>query len=270
MLKDLLQSSFLHFIAIGAGIFLLYAFLNQDANHPDGFDIHISEDQQIQIALAHQRNFGEIPDQPTMDRLIAAEIKSEIYYREALRLGLDENDEIIRRRLKQKYEFLIKDNADIDATNTDDLMAFYEKYIEKYQKASTYTFDHFYFSPDKRADPAAAADAYIQGSSLDSDPFHITSPQIKKTLNELRNEFGLSFVEGLEDKEVSENLHHLVSGFGHHAIQITAITEAQPIPYEDIQDQVSADYSAFLLSERNKEGYEELKKEYDIEIDPLQ
>jgi len=228
MIKDLLQSSFLHFLAIGAGIFVLYAFLNRDANHPDGFDIHISEDQQVQIALAHQRNFGEIPDQATMDKLISAEVKSEIYYREALRLGLDENDEIIRRRLKQKYEFLIKDNADINAADEEDLKAFYTTHITTYQKPATYTFDHYYFSPDKRKDPSADALAYVSDQNLGSDPFHISSPQVKKTLNDLRNEFGLSFVEGLEGKEVADQLHHLVSGFGHHAIRLTDFIDGIP------------------------------------------
>jgi len=269
MIKDLLQSSFLHFLAIGLGIFLLYAFLNRDANHPDGFDIHISEDQQVQIALAHQRNFGEIPDQATMDRLIAAEVKSEIYYREALRLGLDENDEIIRRRLKQKYEFLIKDNADIGEVSDSDLKKFYQDDISKYQKAATYTFDHYYFSPDLREDPAADAQAFIGDQALPTDPFHISSPQVKKTLNELRNEFGLAFVEGLEGKQVSDQLIHLISGFGHHAIRVTALVEGQPLPLEDIRDQVRLDYQAFLLSERNNRNYFRTRDLYKIKIDRI-
>lgn len=270
MIKDLLKSSFLHFIAIGAALFLLYAFLNRDANHPDGFDIHISEDQQIQIALAHQRNFGEIPDQSTMYRLIAAEIKSEIYYREGLRLGLDENDEIIRRRLKQKYEFLIKDNADLGDVDDAAIQDFYSKNMASYQKAAKYTFDHFYFSPDKRADPSKAALAFIANPSLSTDPFHITSPQVNKSLDDLRNEFGLAFVDGLIGQSISDQLLHLTSGFGHHAIRLTSIAASEPIPLEDIRDQVRLDYQAFLLSERNKEAYQELKKEYDIDIEPLQ
>lgn len=270
MIKDLLQSSFLHFLAIGAVIFLLYAFLNRDTNHPDGFDIHISEDQQVQIALAHQRNFGEIPDQATMDRLIAAEVKSEIYYREGLRLGLDENDEIIRRRLKQKYEFLIKDNADLGTIDDQALQDFYADHIDRYQKPAKYTFDHFYFSPDDRQDPLKDAKAFIQNPTLGSDPFHIASPQINKSFDDLRNEFGLAFVEGLMDKTISNELFHVSSGFGYHAIRLTNISKGAAIPLEDIRDQVKLDYQAFLLSERNKEAYEELKKEYDIEIEPLQ
>jgi len=148
-LKKLLQSPFLHFMAIGLAIFLIYGWINQGANHPEGFDIYISEDHQLQIAWAHQRNFGELPDQATMDRLIAAEVQSEIFYREALRLRLDENDEIIRRRLKQKYAFLKKDNADIEVPTDEELKEFFNLHKDNYRSPGKYSFDHYYFSPDK-------------------------------------------------------------------------------------------------------------------------
>lgn len=270
MIKDFLKSPLLHFLGIGAGIFLLYAFLNREANHPDGFDIHISEDQQIQIALAHQRNFGDLPDQATMDKLIAAEVKSEIYYREALRLGLDENDEIIRRRLKQKYEFLNKDKDGVDNIEESALLDYYEKNKQHYLKPATYTFEHYYFNPDKRADSKAAADAYVENPALGSDPFHISSPKTKKTLDDLRNDFGLGFVETISQAKASDELLVVSSGFGYHAVRLISIVDAEVLPFDDIRDQLIIDYRTFLRSERNKEAYQELKEEYNIEIETLQ
>jgi len=256
-------------MGIGAAIFFLYGWLNHDANHPEGFDIHISEDHQVQIALAHQRNFGELPDQATMERLIAAEVKSEIYYREALRLGLDENDEIIRRRLKQKYEFLKKDNAVLDEPTQGQLKEYYLLNKENYRSPGKYSFDHYYFSPDRRADPVIAANAYINDPNLGADPFHIKSPQLNKTLDDLRNEFGLSFAKGLSQITDTSILHNVASGFGHHVIKIRSILEPTPVPYMTLEERLAEDYANFVLSERNKERYEELKKEYSIKIEAI-
>lgn len=268
-MKKLLQSPFLHFICIGAGIFLLYGWLNQDANHPEGFDIHISEDHQVQMALAHQRNFGELPDPATMDKLIAAEVKSEIYYREALRLGLDENDEIIRRRLKQKYEFLIKDNAVIENPTEEELKGFYNQHKDRYLEPGKYSFDHYYFSPDRRTDPAKDALSFINTPSLSADPFHISSPKMNKTINDLRNEFGLSFAQGISEIDDIEKHYVVESGFGHHVIHMRSIEPSAPIAYSFLKDRLTEDYRTFILSERNKEGYEELKKEYSIDVESI-
>lgn len=256
-------------MGIGACIFILYGWLNQDANHPEGFDIHISEDHQVQIALAHQRNFGELPDPVTMDRLIAAEVKSEIYYREALRLGLDENDEIIRRRLKQKYEFLKKDNTIVDAPAEDELKRYYDLHKERYLAPGRYSFEHYYFSSDRRSDPEKAANEYIKDSSLSTDPFHIGSPKLNKTIDDLRNEFGLEFAKGISEITDIDSLHVLASGFGHHVVRILSIKEPEPIAYEVLKDRLAEDYRNFVLSERNKEEYEELKKEYSIKVEAI-
>jgi len=248
---------------------MLYGWLNQDANHPDGFEINISKDHQVQIALAHQRNFGDLPDQATMDRLIAAELKSEIYYREALRLGLDENDEIVRRRLKQKYEFLNKDNATVETPSEEALRSFYKENQSSYLQPARYSFEHYYFSPDKRSSPSSDATNFINNPRLLSDPFHIASPKLNKTIDELRNDFGLSFANGIMDQSAIDQLFQIESGFGHHAVRMISITPAAPMTFDDVKDQLVDHYRTFILSERNKEAYEELKQEYTIDIESI-
>ncbi len=268
-MKKLLASSFLHFIIIGAAIFLLYGWLNHDANHPSGFDIQISESHQIQLAIAHERNFGVLPDQTTMDKLVAAEVKSEIYYREALRLGLDEDDEIIRRRLKQKYEFLKKDNAAIDNPSEEELKDFYIQRKDNYLSPAKYSFDHYYFDPDQRSNAGQDARYFISDPKLRSDPFHISSPRINRTLEDLRNEFGLAFAQGIDDMRVTGESFYLESGFGHHVVYLNTFHPSNPIPFESIRDILNEDYQTFVLSERNKADYAELIKEYTIDIETL-
>ena len=204
-----------------------------------------------------------------MDKLIAAEVKTEIYYREALRLGLAENDEIIRRRLKQKYEFLIKDNAIIEEPTDQQLKEFYDLNKDNYLEPGKYSFDHYYFSPDRRTDPSKDALNFINNPDLPADPFHIGSPKLNKTINDLRNEFGLSFAQGIS-KIVDIEKHYMVeSGFGYHVIHMRSIEAPAPIAYGLLKDRLAEDYRTFILSERNKEGYEELKKEYTVDIESI-
>ena len=98
-MRSIIKEPFFHFIVLGGLIFILYGWLNKDTQHPDGYDITITPDQQVRMAVQYQKNFGELPDSTIMQNLIAEEIKNEIFYREALRLGLDADDEIIRLSL---------------------------------------------------------------------------------------------------------------------------------------------------------------------------
>jgi len=78
------------------------------------------------LKKAYQQNWSTAPDSASLAKLVEEEVKAEVFYREALRMQLDHNDEIIRRRLKQKYEFLVKDLADSQQPTLEELKRFYE------------------------------------------------------------------------------------------------------------------------------------------------
>lgn len=269
-LKRLFASPFVHFILLGFGIFLLYGWLNRDANHPEGYDITITQDQQIQIAINHQRNFGEIPDPNTMDQLIQAEVQSEIYYREALRMGLDQNDEIIRRRLKQKYTFIQEDAFIDDKVTEEDLQNFYNENRHQYLTEPMYSFEHFYFNPDKRNNPEKDVLAFIKNPELKPDPFHIASPVVNQNTNELRNSFGFDFTQGIQEIDSLNTLYPIESGFGYHAIRVTNLVEARQQPFSSIRDLVMLDFQRNYRNERNKANYEKVKKKYNIQIEEIE
>lgn len=268
MMRKVLKEPLLHFLLIGVAIFLSYAWLNRDAQHPDGYSIVITSDQQVKMALQYQKNFGALPDSTALQGLIAAEIKNEIFYREALRLGLDEDDEIIRRRLKQKYEFIQSDNIATNDPSEQELKEYYESHKSNYIEPSTYSFEHYYFSPDHHEDPQRAAEDYLRGIGV-ADAFHIPSPLRAQDERNLKDAFGYQFAQELSSITEINSKVVISSGFGYHVVKVLSINEAVGISFAKAKGQVYQDYLADLRKVGNKEMYDNLLEEYQIEVESL-
>ena len=268
MVRKILKEPLVHFLLIGAAIFLCYAWLNRDAQHPEGYTIVITSDQQVKMALQYQKNFGALPDSTALRGLIAAEIKNEIFYREALRLGLDDDDEIIRRRLKQKYEFIQSDNIITSDPSNQELKEYYESHKSNYMEPSAYSFEHYYFSPDHHEDPQQAAEDFLKGIG-DADAFHIPSPLRAQDERNLRDAFGFQFAQELSSITDTSSRLVLSSGFGFHVVKILSIDEAEGISFAKAKGQVYQDYLSDIRKVGNKEMYDDLLEEYQIEIEAL-
>jgi len=83
---------------------------------------------------------------------VEQKVRSEVLYREALALGLDKNDEIVKRRMAQKMQFLAEDVAAAQEPTTADLKAWYSTQTDKFAMPKRVSFRHLYFSPDRRGD----------------------------------------------------------------------------------------------------------------------
>ncbi len=267
-MRSIIKEPFFHFIVLGGLIFILYGWLNKDTQHPDGYDITITPDQQVRMAVQYQKNFGELPDSTIMQNLIAEEIKNEIFYREALRLGLDADDEIIRRRLKQKYEFIQMDNLSDKAPSETALKTYFEKNQQSYRTPLRYSFEHHYFSPDKRKSPKNDAHIFIdQGGS--ADPFHIPSPLSNQDLNDIRNAFGFQFSEEIQSLLSNSELAILESGFGIHVVKVHSLSSPVQKSYEEVKSQVYQDYVNQSRKIQNDGVYKNLLSKYDIKVTEL-
>ncbi|MGD2140072.1 MAG: hypothetical protein PVH25_06750, partial [Burkholderiales bacterium] len=120
----LLREPLVHFLAIGVLLFVLYALVNDDA--PRRADrIEITGADVEQLALIFQKQWQRPPDSQELQGLIDARLREEVLYREALAMGLDENDTIVRRRLAQKVEFLMGDSGGVTEPDDETLQAYY-------------------------------------------------------------------------------------------------------------------------------------------------
>lgn len=236
--------------------------------------ILITGDDIQRIKTLYAQNWNEEPKGDILENLIDQYVSAEIYYREALKLNLDHNDEIIKRRLKQKYEFLAQDLADLQEPPDDSLNVFYNENISEYQSTKKFSFFHFFINPDYHDDPDVRAiellnlvrhktpDAHQQIG----DPSHIPVEQNKLDLADIRRIFGLGFADqfGLVGELGWQPVFQ--SGLGYHLVYINDIDAEEVRPYAQVRDQVLLDWQA-TNRRRFKEALDrDLKKNYEVII----
>ncbi|HVR29956.1 MAG TPA: peptidylprolyl isomerase [Thermoanaerobaculia bacterium] len=149
-----------HFLAGGALLFALDGWLGSRAEGPS-YELHVGAGQIERLRQAWEAQSGRPPNQAELAALIEDHIREEIFYREALRRGLDDGDILVRRRLAQKLAFLIEDLALIEHPREDALRRFHAERTERYVEGARVSFRHVFFSRDRRVDPAADAAATL-------------------------------------------------------------------------------------------------------------
>ena len=214
------------------------------------------------------------PDSASLTKLLAEEVKAEVFYREALRMQLDHNDEIIRRRLKQKYEFLVKDLADSQQPSVAELKRFYAEHREFYQAPSKLSFTQLYFSPDKRSLPLQdAQNAFKRVLKLPinqvdtkkiGDPFHLQSYFAERDYNDVRQLLGQDFAKAVFDQAKEGWLPPIKSGYGVHLVYLSGIQKAHQQPFKMVKERVLEDWKLKQQQVYNERLYENLLTKYEV------
>jgi len=190
-------------------------------------------------------------------------------------MNLDHNDEIIKRRLSQKMQFLSNDIAALSEPTDEILKAYYKENSDKYLTPITYSLYQITFSPDKRKDnykdavetlkqfPEASFDEMQQWG--DPLPFSYYFEEVNA--NELGLQLGSKFRDALETQEINRWIGPIPSGFGFHLVYITNKIAPQLPEYEMVKSDVLRNYEYDNQNEINELIYQELKKQYDIQFD---
>jgi len=266
------REPFFQFVALGALLFAASEYLEARANFAR---IDITRAQIEGITNNYRLQYGASPTAEQLNGLVDQFIKEEVFYHEALRLKLDRDDEIIRRRLVQKYEFLEQDLGTPRDPAETDLRAFYQSHTKNYEIPERLTFSHVYFSIDRGGDEAARTRAERALAALgqrrvtrapeSGDGFPGASDYAGATPTQVRRAFGSS--------TLSEEVFRIApgywagpfrSGFGWHLVYVAAHEPAGVAAYDDAREAVRRDYVESERSIRNAEALENLKKHFFI------
>lgn len=183
VLLPIAKEPLLQFLVIGA---LIFAAAEITADWKDNRHRIIVVDKNLEDHLKSLYNvqFGTDPDAITFRHMMDDYIRDEVMYREALRMGLAEQDEIIRRRLVQKMKFLLQDSSDIADPGTTVLKQYYWSHAGEFSRAARVSFRHLYFSEDNKQGPGARQRA--------EDTLRIISSGNEQQAREHTDEFPLS------------------------------------------------------------------------------
>src|SRR5664279_4384518 len=150
-MKRLLREPLVHFLLIGVVLFGLYSLMQpgHSATAPSK-EIRLSLDEIAQLTMLYQAQWRRQPTPQELEHMVEDKVQQEILYREALAMGLDKDDEIVKRRMAQKMQFLAEDVAAAHEPTTAELRSWFEKNSAKFAQQPRLSFRHLYFSPDRR------------------------------------------------------------------------------------------------------------------------
>jgi hypothetical protein len=274
-MRRVFSDPLLHFAALGLAFFAGFLLLNDDS--PQAEEIIVSNAQQEQLVAAFSRVWRRPPDNQELKGLIDDWVREEIANREALAMGLGENDPIIRRRLRMKYEsFMDQIAASVEPT-AQDLQDWYQSHIDEYREDARYSLSQRFFSSDRRDDARADARktlATLADAGEDIDPAigdALAMPQSFRDNreSELRNRFGEEFAKALASQPTRRWVGPIPSAYGFHLLYISDHTAARTPALAEVEATVIRDWRDSHLREARDAVYAQLLDGYRVEFEPL-
>jgi peptidyl-prolyl cis-trans isomerase C len=264
-LRGWLREPLLHFLLAGLAVFLFSAWRGEEVD-PESRRITIDEAQVSRLVAGWQQTWQRPPTQGEIDGLIRDHIREEIYYREAKRLGLDEDDTVVRRRLRAKMEFLA--TAEIENAQPGDavLQVWFDRNKARYAADPRYSFDQLYLADQGRAImllPQLRKGEAWQGKG---DPISLPASLDGAGRSEVERTFGEEFAAGLAKLPRDEWSGPVRSGFGTHLVRIRSVEAATPPNLADVRQQVENDWRAATIEARKAKAYQALLDGYTIRI----
>jgi len=275
-MKRLLREPLLHFLLAGLAMFAGYRALHPEANGRDSSDrIVLTEDDLRQISAAWLAQGRPSPTPEEMRRLIESKVREEILYREALALGLDKGDTIVKRRLAQKMEFLAEDLSRVRDPKTEELKAWFEKNRERFTLPPRVSFRHLYFSSDRRGErvkgAAASARERLGGKPADSpvaatlaDSFMFQDYYGDRTPEQVADVFGTTFAAALFQLTPGSWQGPIESGLGWHVVWVESITPGRAPAFEEIEPDIKSGWIEEQRIETRRRTFDAMKARYEV------
>ena len=268
-----IREPFVHFVALGGLLFALHAFVAGPGPASADKTIRITEGDVRRLSAAWELQWRRPPTSEELTNLLREHLREEILYREALALGLDRDDSIVRRRLAQKMEFLSEDTAAEQQPTESQLRQFYEAHAGRFRQPAAATFTHLYFSPDQRGESAQSdalrALAQLQaGEPARGDPFMLELRYSDRNAEQIASLFGPAFANAVLSLPVGPWHGPVQSGYGLHVVRIESRTDAAALSFVEAKADVRAAWLEQAGVEANELLYQRLRRGYSIEKDP--
>ncbi len=270
-----LREPLVHFLVLGAGIFLLAALVgDSDQDQPD--QIVVSVGQIDRLVETWQRTWQRPPTQVELEGLVEDHIREEILYREAIAMGLDRDDTIIHRRLRQKMEFLPQDLVEQVEPTEEELRTYLRKNADAFQVEARLSFQHIYLNLERRGAAAETdarrllADLKANGGPVEplvlSDPILLPHDFQSLSVSEVARLFGQEFATRLNEIEPGSWTGPLISSYGLHLVQVgERLPERMPELWE-VRKAVERDWEFMRRQEFDDQFFRSLKERYAIEV----
>ena len=199
-LSRLWREPLLHFLLLGLALFLYNHLAGENTEAPPK-RIHIDHGQVQQLAANFERTWSRPPTAGELDSMVEGYVREEVFYREALAMGLDQGDPMVRRRLRMKLEFMLED---LSAQDVDDavLETYLQQNPESFRIEPRVSFFQIYLNTGQRADLATDAAQLLTRLADGADPNTMGDPTLAPReyrlagQSEIARDFGEKFAGG--------------------------------------------------------------------------
>lgn len=275
-LRRWLREPLLHFLLLGVLLFGLFQWLGGDTG-PMSNRITVTQAQVQQLATAFTKIWQRPPTEEELKGLVDDYVREEIAYREAVAMGLDRDDTIIRRRMRQKLEFLVEDAASATPPTQAELQAYLDAHPDRFRVQPQVTLRQVYVDPSVGGDAADRARALLErlraagpdasleglGDSIMLDP---EVPLLRQ--DDVARLFGAEFADEVVTLPIGRWEGPVQSGYGLHLVMVREVVSGR----EATLDEVRRDVERELLSQRRRDQlaamYDELLGKYSVTIEP--
>lgn len=262
MFITILKQPLVWFALVGTLLFVADEQLSVDRN-----EIIVTAAIQKRLSDLWTSQTGSVASVEELDSLIENWISEEVLYQEALRLGLDYEDSIVRRRLVQKLGFIAETEGS-SAPERKALQEFYESNITSYTLPLRYSFQQLYFNT--RADAELALEQIGSGKDVRSlgVPSMLNPSYAYRSSLELEATFGAGFVDQLAALNTGSWQGPIQSEFGFHLMFLSALHPQETSPFDSVEQQVLQDFYRSQQMNAKDIYLENLLEEYTISVDP--
>ena len=274
-----MREPLVHFLFLGAAIFVLFTVTGNRSEPQDG-KIVVSPGKIEQLFTGFSRTWQRPPTSEELNGLIEDHVREEVLYREALAMGLDEDDTIVRRRLRQKMEFVTDDLAAQVEPTDEELSAYLNANPEAFRVERRFTFTQVYLNPDRHSQHLAR-DAELLLAKLNEaggkadvsalgDPFLLSHKFEAVPGSEIAKQFGAAFAAKLGELSPGHWQGPVESGYGVHLVFVGQRTGERVPALEEVREAVRREWANAERLEANEKLYQGLRKRYTVTIERSQ
>lgn len=268
-MMKLLRDPLLHFLAIGAVLFGAYHLTSKNDTLVPG-EIVVGAGQIANLEAVFSRTWQRPPTPAEMQALVKDHVRDEVFYREALAMGLDRDDAVIRRRMREKMEFISDLTADVEPTDAE-LKIFVAQHPARFMSEPQFSFSHVYFKTGadlaelenlRQALNDGTADAAQAGS-----PFMAGFDFTDLTRSDVAQSFGESFVAWIDTAKPGEWGGPVTSAYGTHLVRVSRSVAAHARPFAEVREAARREVLHNRKIAANDALYERLRTRYVVKVE---
>ena len=272
--RELLKEPVVQFLLIGSSFFVANGLIAPAESDGLNRAITVTDEQASAMVSTFARTWRRSPTEREIQSLIDDHIRTEVYVREAMRLGLDQNDTIIRRLLRQKMEFLNDSEFQAQSPTATDLRAYFDANPDQYREDARVSFQQVFLDPERRGD-ALVGDAttlldQLNGDSPPTtlagfgDPIDLATSWIDRSRRDFVALFASSFSDTLISQLPGRWVGPIDSAYGRHLVKVESMTEGSVPSFETVRADLARDWTQSQQLQYEEDAYQKLLDGYTV------